>query len=177
MRRFGIDVDRFEKSGALHVIDCKDWYIIRGEFNISKTIGFWKKLYDEAVAKGFKGLRVTGDMAYFLDQGMVKELLKYEKALHKVLEFPMTAICAYDSNIVAKEDGEKLYFDLIKAHGTVIFAGPELGIVKSPNNSKLGLTFKERVNPPPDHAAQKPVISGFSLPDRRVVVSAQPSAV
>jgi len=132
MKQFGIDVDRFEESSALHVIDYKDWYVIGGKFNASKTIGLWKKLHDESVAKGFKGLRVTGEMGGFFKHGMVNELLKYEKTLHKVLEFPMTAICAYDTNTVAKEDGGKLYLDLIKAHGTVIFAGPEAGIVKSP---------------------------------------------
>jgi len=132
MKQFGIDVDRFEESSALHVIDYKDWYVIGGKFKASKTIGLWKKLYDESVAKGFKGLRVTGEMACFFKHGMVKGLLKYEKTLHKVLEFPMAAICAYDTNIVAKEGGGKLYFDLIKAHGTVIFTGPEAGIVKSP---------------------------------------------
>ena len=132
MKRFGIDVDRFETSGALHVIDYKDWYIIGSKFDMAKTIKLWKKLYDEAIDKGFKGLRVTGETTCFFKHGRVKELVKYEKALHKVLEFPMTAICAYDADVVAKEDGGKLYLNLIKAHGTVIFAGPEAGLVKNP---------------------------------------------
>ena len=59
MRRFGIDVDRFEKSSALHVIDYKKWYIIDGKFSVPKTMELWKKLYDESMAKGFKGLRVN----------------------------------------------------------------------------------------------------------------------
>jgi len=131
MKRFGIYVESFEKSGALHMIDYKDWYIIGGKFDIAKTIKLWKKLYDEAVAKGFKGLRVTGETACFFNQGMVRELVEYEKALRRVLEFPMTAICAYDTNLVAKVDEGELYLNLIKAHSTVIFAGPEVGIVKS----------------------------------------------
>jgi len=131
MKHFGIDVDRFEKSEALHVFDYKDCYIIGNKFSTSKTMELWKKLCNESIAKGFKGLRTTGEMACFFNHGMVKELLKYEKSLHKVFELPMTGICAYDTNIVANEDGGKLFLDLIKAHSTVIFAGPEAGLVKS----------------------------------------------
>jgi len=130
MKRFGIDVDGFEKSGALHVIDYRDWYLIGSKFKVSRTIGLWKKLYDESKAKGFNGFRVTGETACFFSHGMIKELVKYEKSLRKVLEIPMTAICAYETNTVAKSGG--LYLDLIKSHSTVIFAGPEAGLVKSP---------------------------------------------
>jgi len=131
MKKFGIDVDSVEKSGALHVIDYKNWYIIGGKSSIPKTMELWKKLYNEAMAKGFKGLRITGETACFFNHGMVKELVKYEKSLHKVFELPMTGICAYDTNVVAKEGGGEIYLDLIKAHSTVIFAGPEASVVKS----------------------------------------------
>jgi hypothetical protein len=131
MKQFGIDVDRFEKSEALHVFDYTDCYIVGGKFSTSKTMERWKKLYDESIAKGFKGLRVAGEMACFFDHGMVKELVEYEKSLHKGFELPRIGICAYDTNIVANEDGGTLFLDLIKAHSTVIFAGPEAGLVKS----------------------------------------------
>lgn len=113
------------------MIDYKDWYITGGKFSILKTMGTWKILYEESMAKGFKGLRVVGEVGCFFKHGMVKELVKYEKSLHKVLDVPMAAICAYDTNIVANEGRGELYLDLVKAHGTVIFAGPEAGVVKS----------------------------------------------
>lgn len=131
MRQFGIDVDKYEKTGALKVIDYKDWYFSGGAFNISKTMELWRRLYDTAIAKGFKGLRVTGETACFFEKGKVEELLEYERALRRVLEIPLTAICAYDSNVVAKEKRPELFLDLIKAHSTVIFTGAESGIVKS----------------------------------------------
>lgn len=129
MKRFGIDVDAAERLGALHVIHYKDWYIIDGKFSASKTMGLWKKLYDEVTTKGFKGFRVMGEMACFFEKRMVKELLEYERSLHRVLEIPMTAICAYDSDVIANEKSGELYLDLIKAHSNVIITGPESGIV------------------------------------------------
>jgi len=131
MRQFSIDVERFEKLGALHVIDSNGWYFIGGKFNVSKTMELLRKLYNEALAKGFKGLRGAGEMTCFFENRMVKELVEYENSLHKVLELPVTAICAYDSELAAKERGGQLYLDLIKAHSTVIIVGPEGGVVKS----------------------------------------------
>jgi len=131
MRRFGIDVDGLERRGALRVIDYRDWYIVEGKFSATETIDRWKKLYEDAVAKGFKGLRITGETACFFDKRMVKELVEYDKALHRVLEIPMAAICVYDSGVVANERAGELYLDLVKAHSTVIIVGPEGGVVKS----------------------------------------------
>ena len=62
---------------------------------------------------------------------MVEELVEYERSLHRVFDFPMTAICAYNTDLVANEGKRELYLDLIKAHNTVIFAGPEAAVVKS----------------------------------------------
>ena len=87
MRRFGIDADRFEKAGALHVINYKDWYFAGGSFHMSKTIELWRKLHEESVAKGFKGLRVTGETECFFKNRMVKELVEYEKACIECLTY------------------------------------------------------------------------------------------
>ncbi len=135
MRRFGINIDELEKSGALHVIHCQDWYFKDGTFDAFKVMGLWKNLHDEVMAKGFKGLRVTGEMACFFEKKMVKELVEYERALHRTVELPMSVICAYDTNVVAKENSGELYMELIKAHGTVLFSGPEAGIVKTPSDT------------------------------------------
>ena len=131
MRRFGMDVDELERRGALRVIDWRDWYIVGGKFSIAETLERWKRLCDEVIAKGFKGLRVTGETACFFRERMVRELVEYEQALHRVLELSMAAICAYDSYVVANERGGELYLDLIKAHSNVIILGPEAGVVKS----------------------------------------------
>jgi hypothetical protein len=135
MREFGLNVEQLERTGALRVVDYRNWYIIQGEFNIGKTISLWKKALTESVARGFKGLRVTGEMACFFKHDMINELILYERALHRELEIPLAAICAYDDSIVLKGVKEerymRLYLDLITAHGTILFTGPqEAGMVR-----------------------------------------------
>ena len=48
-----------------------------------------------------------------------------------VLEMPLSAICAYDADDVAKEGRGEPYLDLIKAHRSVIITGPAGGVVSS----------------------------------------------
>jgi len=132
MQEFGIDVKRYEQKGTLKIIDYRDWYIIGGKFDISKTISLWKSLLKDAEARGFKGLRVTGEMSCFFKHKMINELVEYEQALHRTLEIPLTAICAYNTEAITKEKGEiELLLDLIKAHSTVIIMGPKAGLVKT----------------------------------------------
>jgi len=50
--------------------------------------------------------------------------VEYEKALHRVLEIPMVAICSYKADMLNKADDPiNLYSELARAHGTVLFTG------------------------------------------------------
>jgi len=124
MKRFGINTEKYEETGALRILGCNDVYIIEGKFDIPNTIGMWNKLYQEALAKGFKGLRVTGEMACFFKRNLIPELVEYERALHRVLDLPIIAICAYNADHLTKAYNPiDLYNELVRAHGTVLFAG------------------------------------------------------
>jgi len=124
MKRFGIEVEAYEKTGALRIFGYEDVYIIDGKFSMTNTINTWKKFYSEALKDGFKGLRVTGELTCFFKHNLIRELLEYEKALHRVLDIPLIAICAYDANMLNKsKDPVNLYTELCRAHGTVLFTG------------------------------------------------------
>jgi len=133
MKRFGINVEKHERAGTLNIIEYTDIYIINGRFDIKTTMSKWNKLHDEAVSKGLKGLRVTGEMSCFFEHNLVEQLVEYERSLHRVLELPMTAICAYQGQMLAKAKNPiNLYTELVRAHGAVLFAGvdDELGKIE-----------------------------------------------
>jgi len=124
MKQFGIKVEEHEKTGAIQIFGHEDIYVIDGKFSVTTTINLWNKLYNEALKKGFKGLRVTGETACFFKHNLIQELIKYEKTLHKVMDIPMVAICAYNANMLNKRrDSINLYTELARAHGTVLFTG------------------------------------------------------
>jgi len=133
MKRFGIDVERNERTGALRVLGCNDFYFIDGKFNAQTTIGLMRKMYDEALKKGFKRWRGVGEMACFFEKSLVREMVDYERTLHRVLDLPVIAICAFNTRML-KDYGNpiNLYSELATAHGTVLFTGidNELGRIE-----------------------------------------------
>lgn len=124
MKKFGIEVEKHERTGALRILDYTDVYIIDGKFEIETTLEKWKAMYKKALKKKFKGLRITGEMSCFFNHHLLEELVEYEKSLHRVLELPMTAICAYNAqDLVKAKNPIDLYTELVRAHGAVLFAG------------------------------------------------------
>ena len=133
MKRFGIDVEKYEKTSALRILGYDDFYIIDGKFNPTTTMNLINTMYNEAFAKGFKGYRIAGEMACFFERKLTKELVEYERTLHRVFDIPIIGVCAYDANMVIKASNPMdLYNELLKAHGIVLFSGmsKELGKIE-----------------------------------------------
>ena len=131
MNQFGIDVKKYEQQGALGILPYTDMYIRDGVFNLDDVMEVWSKSYNDAMAKGFSGMRVTGEMSCFIKHNLVEELIEYEHALHTVLDIPMMAICAYNLEALTKVDNPiDVYSELVKAHAKVLFAGKDKSIGK-----------------------------------------------
>lgn len=131
LQKRGIDVDAFETKSMLQIMSYRDWYLVDGDFNVQRTITRWARLLSDALADGFNGLRVAGDATWFLKCDMKEELLKYENSLHRVLDMPLIAICAYSLPVLMQQNEVQLVVDLIKAHNNVIFLGTQAGLVKA----------------------------------------------
>jgi sugar-specific transcriptional regulator TrmB len=124
MKKFGLGVEDYEKTGALQLFGYEDIYIVNGKFSMPTTMNSWNKLYNDVLKMGFKGLRVTGEMTCFFKHNLIQELIEYEKALHTILDIPIIAVCAYNASQINKsKDPANLYSELARAHGTVLFTG------------------------------------------------------
>jgi hypothetical protein len=134
LQAFGIDAEKYERNGALKIIDYSECFIINGKFNPSKTMSFLKNLVAESGRKGFRGLRVAEELACFFNSKMMDELIEYELALHTKLRLPMTAISAYNQQLITEIGGteaDKLLFEVLRAHSTALIMGPGAIIVKT----------------------------------------------
>jgi sugar-specific transcriptional regulator TrmB len=131
IRQFDRKMKKYEETGALRILGYEDVYIINGKFNPKTTINLWKKLQEESKAKGFPVMRVTGEMACFLKHNLTEELLNYERQLHRTLELPIIAICAYDAKMLNKKrDPINLYTELVRMHSKILFTDMENKIRK-----------------------------------------------
>lgn len=131
LRKFGVVVEKNEAAGALKIVGYDDFYIINGKFSIDSTMGLLRQMYDDAVEMGFKGCRVFGEMSCFFQYDLKKELIEYEKAVHRILDIPIVGMCAYNADIFDKCDSpEEEYIKLLKTHANILFTGQDKHLEK-----------------------------------------------
>lgn len=133
MESFGMEVKENEAEGKLMIRDYNEWYIHGGQVEYMKILAGWKEVYDRFEKKGL-GLRATGEMACFFQHNEVRELLRYEYALHRVLDVPMEAICAYNINTIVDTGHTEVIMPLVRAHGWAVFTGPGGNMIYEPEN-------------------------------------------
>ena len=131
MKKFGIDVDRLEEAGGLHISDYKDWYIFNGKADPEKTKQLWESLLKKVMERGYTGLRATGETICFFEHNCIEDLVTYEKSLGKTFATPLTFLCAYDSSVIQEYKIGKKYLELVQAHNVVMFGGPKGGMTES----------------------------------------------
>lgn len=123
MLGFGLDVEFYEKEGALTILDYSDVYISEGEFDATKAAKTWKDFSELAAKRGFCGLRIAGEAHFFFEKGLVSQLVEYEYSLKDELDIPATALCIYNSrDLSGTEDGRASYDDIVKSHRRVLFS-------------------------------------------------------
>ena len=120
MRSEGIDTKGNEETGRLQIKYYDQWYIENGTVEPLRIINRWREAHAAMEEMGL-GLRVTGETSCFFDEGKVRELLRYEYALHRVLSIPIEAICAYNVPKIVNTGYTDMIMPLIRAHGGAIF--------------------------------------------------------
>jgi hypothetical protein len=73
-------------------------------------------------------------MSCFFREEKVRELLRYEYALHKVLSIPMEAVCAYNLKTIVETGHTEVIMPLVRAHGKAMFTAEGGTMVLEPEN-------------------------------------------
>jgi len=117
MYDFGFDVKSLEKEGKLRIVHNNKWYTVNGKFEIPNIMSLLKKTYEDALEIGLTGLRVCGEIDYFI-QNDLEKLIEYEKNCGRKLWIPITALCAYKLDRV-KDLRAKFFLELVKSHNQI----------------------------------------------------------
>src|SRR3990170_8286456 len=95
MRKAVPDFDLYLKRGQIEIVPHTEWYLKDGVFNLQRILNAWINKLEQALAKGYDGLRVTGNTAW-LDKKDWKNFTDYEEQVNSVIgKYPMIAICTY----------------------------------------------------------------------------------
>ncbi|HBL35923.1 MAG TPA: hypothetical protein DDZ55_03845 [Firmicutes bacterium] len=116
-----IDIGNGDPEAALLVAKNKEVYYPEGYFDPEEMIGRWRQYAEEAIADGFKQVRVTGEI-HWLCAGIpgAERFFEYEKMINDCLkELPITVLCQFDTNQLP---GTAI-LDLLKVHPLTIANG------------------------------------------------------
>ncbi|NTU42027.1 MAG: GAF domain-containing protein [Nitrospirales bacterium] len=95
LRKAVPDFDHFQRQGQIEIISHSDWYLKGGVFDSAGALNDWVGKLNQALARGYDGLRITGNI-FRLDKETWRELITYEEKVEAVIgQYPIIAICSY----------------------------------------------------------------------------------
>jgi PAS domain S-box-containing protein len=89
------DFDRYLADQSIEIVAARDWYLQDGAFDLNRVISGWNEKLARASAKGYAGVRVTGDTAW-LEKKDWKDFCEYEESLnHAIANQRLAVLCTY----------------------------------------------------------------------------------
>lgn len=106
------DLDRYLREQSIEIIAARDWYLHNGEFDLARVIKGWSEKLARAIARGYAGVRVTGDTAW-LNKRDWRNFCEYEESLNlAIANQHLAVLCTYP--LVACSASEIL--DVVQTH-------------------------------------------------------------
>lgn len=111
-----VGVPRFDEYLArkqLEVFPYTDWYLKGGSFDLRRTLDMWMAKHDEALARGFAGLRVSGNPYWIDNKKDWDDFAAYEAEINKVIGgTKLLVLCTYS----LQKCGVAEILDVVKNH-------------------------------------------------------------
>jgi PAS domain S-box-containing protein len=95
MRKAVPDFAKFLKRGQMEIVSYGEWYLKDGAFDLQRVLDAWIGKLNEALAKGYDGIRVAGNTAW-LEKKDWKDFADYEEKVNSVIgKYRMIVVCTY----------------------------------------------------------------------------------
>jgi len=86
---------RYLVDHSIEIVSARDWYLRDGTFDLQRVIDGWNEKLVRASARGYAGVRVTGDTAW-LEKKDWKDFCEYEESLNEAIANQHLAVlCTY----------------------------------------------------------------------------------
>jgi PAS domain S-box-containing protein len=95
LKRVVPDLDQYLTDQSIEIVAAHDWYLQHGTFDLNRVINGWNEKLARASARGYAGVRVTGDTAW-LEKKDWKDFCEYEESLnHAIAGQCLAVLCTY----------------------------------------------------------------------------------
>jgi len=89
------NLDDYIEKGQIEILDYGQWYTKSGKFDVDEVLDGWVEKENQALERGFDGLRLTGN-TFWLEDKDWKGFTEYEKMVNDVIgNYKMLAVCSY----------------------------------------------------------------------------------
>jgi hypothetical protein len=99
--------------GQIEIFPYTDWYLKGGAFDLQRTLNMWMEKHDEALSRGFAGLRVSGNPYWIDNKKDWDDFACYEAAINNVIGgTKLLVLCTYS----LQKCGVPEIMDVVKNH-------------------------------------------------------------
>jgi PAS domain S-box-containing protein len=106
------DLDRYLEKRQIEILSYDKWYLEGGSFDSQRVLDGWVAKVEEAQARGFEGLRLSGN-TFWLEKIHWDDFAAYEGAVNNVIaDYNMIALCTYS----LEKCGAPEIVDVISTH-------------------------------------------------------------
>jgi hypothetical protein len=100
-------------TGQIEIFPHTDWYLKGGQFDLKRTLAMWMEKHDQALSRGFAGMRVTGNPYWIDSKKEWDDFACYEAAINDVIGGTrLLVLCTYS----LQKCGVMEIMDVIKNH-------------------------------------------------------------
>ncbi|GAM10218.1 hypothetical protein OR1_02506 [Geobacter sp. OR-1] len=83
-------------NGQMEIFPYTDWYLKGGSFDLKRTLAMWMEKHDEALSRGFAGMRVTGSPYWINNKKDWDDFTCYEAEINNVISgTKLLVLCSY----------------------------------------------------------------------------------
>jgi hypothetical protein len=97
----------------IEIFPYTDWYLKGGKFDLKRTLDMWMEKHNEALARGFDGLRVSGNPYWIDNKKDWDDFARYEAEINNVIGgTKLLVLCTYSLD----KCGVPEILDVVKNH-------------------------------------------------------------
>ncbi len=164
LRKSVPDFEKYLRDGQIEFVPGYQWYLRGDEFDPQRITGGWHAKLDEALARGFEGMRVSGN-AFWFETDLWTAFREYEAELDRSLAGrSMIVLCTYSlaasravdvldvarmhNFSIAKRDGRWDFLEtpeLAEAKREIARLNGAIDILSNPFPGSRHLTHREQI--------------------------------
>ena len=89
------DFAQYVAKGQIEILSHDEWYLKGGVFDGQRVLNGWVDKLNQALARGYAGLRLTGN-TFWLERNGWSDFTEYEAEVNSVIgQYKMLALCTY----------------------------------------------------------------------------------